>query len=274
MKKKYKTNSWRDLAIIAYKAPSDSKIYGTFDADITKVVKYIARKRKEGIRLTITHFVTAALARTLYEDIPDINCFIRRGKIVVRKDANVFISVSVGEGKEMSGLVIPKTQELSATEISKIITEGAAKKRRGEESGAFAAKGIISKIPRLLRRPIFLFIKWWIVDLGLYLPFLKIPPDPFGSIMLTNIGTLGLTTGMPALFPIGKLPAVIAMGKIEKKPVVIDDNIKIRSILPLSGTFDHRIVDGAQAGALAKGAVRRLQKPEELNITNKPDYSG
>ncbi len=274
MKKLHKTNSWRDLAIIAYKAPSDSKIYGTFDADVTEVVKYIEKKRKEGIRLTITHFVTAALARTLYEDIPDINCFIRRGKVVMREDANVFIAVSVGEGKEMSGLVIPKTQELSATEISKIITEGAVKKRKGKESGVFAAKDIISKIPHLLRRPVFLFIKWWIVDLGLYMPFLKIPPDPFGSIMLTNIGTLGLTTGMVALFPIGKLPAVIAMGKIEKKPVVIDDEIKIRSILPLTGTLDHRIVDGAQAGVLAKGAIGRLQKPEELNKPNRADYSG
>ena len=91
--------------------------------------------------------------------------------------------------------------------------------------------------------------------------------------MLTNIGTFGLHTGMPALFPIGKLPAVVAMGKIAKKPVVINDQIVIRDILPLTGTFDHRIVNGYQSGVLTKGVERRLQDPEALNRPNNTNNS-
>ena len=262
------TTSWRKLAIAIYKQPVDSRIYGIFDADVTHIVDYIKEQRKKGHKLTITHFITAAVARTLYEDLPDINCFVRRGHVVFRKDADVFVTVSVGKGKDMSGLIVRKAQDLSVGEISEIISKEAQKKREGKESGAFASKGIISKIPWPFRRMIFVFIKWWIFDLGLPFPFLKIPADPFGSIMITNIGTFGLSYGMVALFPIGKIPAVITMGKIEDKPVVIDGEIKIRKMLPLTGTFDHRIVDGAQGGALANGVVRRLKNPGELDSPN------
>ena len=265
LKGKTKTTSWREVAIATYKAPSDSRIYGSFDIDITKVVKYIEKQKKKGKRLTITHFTTAALARSLYEDIPDINGYVRRGKIVMRKDANVFVAVSI-KGKDMSGIVVKKSQELSVSEISDIIKTQAEKKRSGEESGVFASKNVVAKIPWPFRRPIFLFIKFWIFDLALPFPFLNIPADPFGSIMLTNIGTHGLGVGFPALFPIGRIPAVIVMGRYKEKPVVIDGEIKIRTILPLAATFDHRIVDGAQAGVLALGLERRLQEPEKLDI--------
>jgi len=261
------TTAWRKLAIAVYKQPVDSRIYGIFDADVTDIVDYIQKERKKGRRLTITHFLTAAVARTLYEDIPDINCFVRRGHVVFRKDADVFVTVSI-KGKDMTGLIVRKAQDLAVGEISKIIREKAREKRSGNESGAFASKGALSKIPWPFRRLLFVIIKFWIFDLGFSFPFLKIQADPFGSIMITNIGSFGLSYGMVALFPIGKIPAVITMGKIEDKAVVIDGEIKIRKMLPLTGTFDHRIVDGAQAGVLTNGVIRRLSNPQELDRPN------
>ena len=261
------TTAWRKLAIAVYKQPVDSRIYGIFDADVTEIVNYIEEQKKIGRNLTITHFVTAAVARALYEDVPDINCFVRRGHVVFRKDADVFVTVNI-EGKDMTGLIVRKAQDLSVGEIAEIIREGARKKRNGEESGTFASKGILSKIPWPFRRMLFVLIKFWIFDLGLPFPFLNIPADPFGSIMVTNIGTFGLSYGMVALFPIGKIPAVVTMGKIEEKPIVIDGEIKIRKMLPLTGTFDHRIVDGAQAGALTESAMRHLNNPRKLDQPN------
>ena len=264
------TTSWRDLAIAVYKAPSDSRIYGIYDVDVTNVMEYIARKRDTGVHLTITHFMTAALARTLYEDLPDINCYVQRGRLRFREDANVFLAVSIEGGKGMTGMVVPKTQTLSASQIAEYVQTHAARKRAGDESGPFAAKGILAKIPWPFRRPLFLLIKWWIFEMGLPFPFLKISPDPFGSIMITNIGGYGLAYGMVALFPIGKLPAVATMGAVTEKAVVIDGEIKIRKMLPLTGTFDHRIVDGAQAGALSRGVETRLAHPELLDQPNPP----
>ncbi len=266
MEERY-TTAWRKLAIAVYKQPVDSRIYGILDADVTDIVDYIEKEREKGRRLTITHFVTAAVARTLYEDIPDVNCFVRRGHVVFRENADVFVTVSI-KGKDMTGLIVREAQDLAVGEISEIIRKKAEKKRSGSESGAFASKGILSRVPWPFRRMLFVLIKFWIFDLGFAFPFLKIPADPFGSIMITNIGTFGLSYGMVALFPIGKVPAVITMGKIEEKPVVIDGVIRIRKMLPLTGTFDHRIVDGAQAGVMNQGIITRLRDPKKLDSPN------
>ena len=83
--------------------------------------------------------------------------------------------------------------------------------------------------------------------------------------MVTNVGTLGLTTALPALFPAAKLPGVISMGKYEQKPAVIKGEIVIRTFLSGGAVFDHRIVDGAQIGQFVRGFIKRNQKPEFLD---------
>lgn len=67
-----------------------------------------------------------------------------------------------------------------------------------------------------------------------------------GSITLTNYGMSGITMGLPILrFP---EVAIVGMGAIEKKPKVTEqDIIAIRTMLPLSLTFDHRVFDGMYA---------------------------
>jgi pyruvate dehydrogenase E2 component (dihydrolipoamide acetyltransferase) len=90
--------------------------------------------------------------------------------------------------------------------------------------------------------------------------------NAFGSIILSNIGSHGLDVGLGALFPGSKLPAVLIMGKEEDQPVVRDGEVVIRKILSMSGTFDHRIVDGYHGGMLAHHIKRYMEKPELLGV--------
>ena len=55
------------------------------------------------------------------------------------------------------------------------------------------------------------------------------------------------------------------MGKMEQKPVVRDGEIVIRTMLPLTGTFDHRIVDGMQIGKLGRAIHRNFARPAWLD---------
>ena len=87
----------------------------------------------------------------------------------------------------------------------------------------------------------------------------------FGSFVVSDIGSFGLNTGMTALMPAAKIPCVIVLGKMEEKPVVRNGEVVIRTVLPLTGTFDHRIVDGMQIGKLARGIKRNFRKPEWLD---------
>lgn len=262
---KIRTSPWRKLSIAIYGAPREGKVYGTYEVDVTEMLKYIQQKKEEGRRITVTQFLVAALGKALYEDAPEANCYVRRGNIIYRESADVFMSILAKNGNGQTGMVIPDVQNKSVSEISDYVNKRLNSKREGNEKGLYSATKFIAKVPWPFRKMVLKIITWWLFDMEFPLPGTRVNRSPFGSIMLTNIGSFGLKTGMVALFPIGKLPGVITMGKIEEKPVVIDGEIKIRSILPLTGTFDHRIVDGAQIGKLASGMQTKLAKPALLD---------
>jgi len=56
--------------------------------------------------------------------------------------------------------------------------------------------------------------------------------------------------------------AILGVGRIVEKPVARNGKIEIRKILPLSLTYDHRIVDGAQASRFMVDVISRLEKCE------------
>jgi pyruvate dehydrogenase E2 component (dihydrolipoamide acetyltransferase) len=78
-----------------------------------------------------------------------------------------------------------------------------------------------------------------------------------GTISLTNPGLYG------ALFatPIISQPqvAILGIGGIEKRPIVIDDAIAIRPMVCLSLSYDHRLIDGAVADQFMASMKDRLQ---------------
>lgn len=64
-----------------------------------------------------------------------------------------------------------------------------------------------------------------------------------GTFTITNLGTYGIDNFTPII----NLPevAILGVGQIVKKPVVVDDTVKIHSMMGLSLTIDHRVIDGA-----------------------------
>jgi pyruvate dehydrogenase E2 component (dihydrolipoamide acetyltransferase) len=151
------------------------------------------------------------------------------------------------------------------TSIAAEIRAKARSARGGKEMKAARNKYLLNRVPWPLRRPVFRFLKWITVDMGFEIKALGLSANSFGSFVVSDIGSHGLATGMTALMPAAKVPAVIVLGKMEDKPVVRNGEIVVRTILPLTGTFDHRIVDGAQIGKLARGIKRNFRKPGWLD---------
>ncbi len=92
----------------------------------------------------------------------------------------------------------------------------------------------------------------------------KLAPDDMkhGSITVTNIGSIG---GVYAT-PIINHPevAIIGVYEIQKKPVVINNEIKIRDMMNVTATCDHRLIDGAQAAHFLKRFITRLENPDSM----------
>lgn len=256
---------WRVTAAAIYTAPSDSRVYGSLDIDVTEAKRFLDAKRKTGVKITMVHLTTAVLARAVAFDVPELNCFIRRGSVVGRKRLNVMVPVMLDSQSGVSSVLVNDAHARPVSDLADDIRQQAQMSRSGEESKASQNKYVLNKIPWPFRRAVFKLVKWLTVDLGVEMRSLGLSSDSFGSFIVSDIGSFGLTSGMAALFPAAKIPAVIIMGKMEEKPVVRDGEIVIRTILPLTGTFDHRIVDGMQIGKLGRAIHRNFKKPEWLD---------
>ncbi|MFN8485052.1 MAG: dihydrolipoamide acetyltransferase family protein [Anaerolineae bacterium] len=91
------------------------------------------------------------------------------------------------------------------------------------------------------------------------------PPELSGSTFsITNFGSFGGLQGTPIINP--PEVAILGVGRIEPKAVVVDGRIEARPMLPLALSFDHRLIDGA-AGAAFLGRVKALlANPEALML--------
>ena len=89
----------------------------------------------------------------------------------------------------------------------------------------------------------------------------KLTPAEYtgSSFTVSNLGMFGLTSFVPIL----NTPesGIMGVGRIEKQPVVIGDEIVIRPMMCLTLTYDHRVVDGAPAARFLARVKEYLENP-------------
>ncbi len=93
---------------------------------------------------------------------------------------------------------------------------------------------------------------------------LKIDEVQDGTFSITNMGSFGSLMGLPIINQ--PQVAILGVGTIQKRPVVINDAIAIRSMMYISLSFDHRIVDGALAGQFLEKVAANLTNFETNTI--------
>jgi len=83
-----------------------------------------------------------------------------------------------------------------------------------------------------------------------------------GSFTITNYGSVGGILGTPII----RHPevAILGVGRILERPVVRQGEIQIRPLVPLSLSFDHRVVDGAEAARFLLTLIKLIEEPEGL----------
>ncbi len=85
-----------------------------------------------------------------------------------------------------------------------------------------------------------------------------------GTFTISNGGVYGSLMSMPILNP--PQSAILGMHKIQKRPMVIGDEIKIRSMMYLALSYDHRIVDGREAVTFLVRLKECIEDPQRLLI--------
>ncbi|GLF92337.1 dihydrolipoamide acetyltransferase component of pyruvate dehydrogenase complex [Bacillus safensis] len=92
----------------------------------------------------------------------------------------------------------------------------------------------------------------------------KLLPDQLkgSTFTISNLGMYAIDTFTPII----NQPevAILGVGRIQEKPVVIDGEIQVRPMMGVSLSFDHRVVDGAPAAAFLTDLKKVLEQPFEL----------
>jgi len=89
-------------------------------------------------------------------------------------------------------------------------------------------------------------------------------PDTAATFTLSNLGATGVEQFQAIINPPESF--ILAMGAAREQAVVQEGKLVIRPVMRLTGTFDHRVVDGARAGEFLKSVVQRLEKGDWLLV--------
>jgi pyruvate/2-oxoglutarate dehydrogenase complex dihydrolipoamide acyltransferase (E2) component len=206
---------------------TSAHVTSAIEVDMSKVVTIRETLKKEyqaayGVNPTYLSFVARAATETLRE-YPYVNGELRGDKIVTRSYVNVGFAVELADGKGLIVPVVKNAETLNLLGMAKAIADVA---KRAREK--------------------------------------KLMPDDVvgGTFTITNPGGYGTFHGTPVISQ--PQAAILGTYAIVKRPWVIkDDNgadaIAIRSMMNLTLTYDHRLVDGALAGRFLRDLRERLQ---------------
>lgn len=256
-------STFRRIAAATWSSPRDPSIYGSMDLDVSETLAYIERVRgRTGRRVTITHVVARAVADVLRRE-PDLNAKIRfGGRIERRKSVDVFVSVASEGGKDLSGVRIAGADRLSLVDLVDQVEGGARGVRSGKDASYQRSRDFMKRLPSFLLRPFLGVTDFVTNELHVDLPQKGLPCDPLGSAVITNVGTFGIDLAFAPFVPLGRCSMLFLLSEIKPRPIVIDGAIAVRPTLRISGTFDHRIVDGFAAGKIARRLRELVEHPK------------
>ena len=257
---------FRKIAIGTWKTAYDPSVYGTLHLPMDKAADYIQRFRSHtGKKLTVSHLMAKAVA-ACFVRMPDANSILRFNRVYQRKTIGVFFQVAMtdeGEDKiDLSGATIYDVEKKDLMEIFDEFQEKVTMVRERKDPALEKTRSSFKLVPFLLLNKFLEIIGFLSYTLNLDLRWAGLPKDPFGSIMITNIGSLGLEEAFVPLVPYSRVAILLATGKVQDVPVVEDGEIVIRKRMGVHATFDHRFIDGFHAAIMSKVLREWFADPE------------
>lgn len=248
---------------------ADNEAFISVDIDLAPIEAYLAQKNaglEKTERYTYFHLVCAAIGKAFVLR-PKMNCFVVNRKMFQRRDISIsFVVKKRFEDKSEEGLAYlyydaQSTLDSFHADIMKVIRET---RRLDTKDTSSDMMDTLVKMPQFLLR--------WVMNLFLFLdrrgwlPDSVIGTDPYhSSILLSNLGSIGLECGYHHLANWGTNSCFVVVGK--KHPAMRYNDAgegKLCQMLPLGITLDERLADGYYYSRTVKLVKYLLAHPEEL----------
>lgn len=260
-----KLSTWQKICLATWDKPSDPSVYGLMEVNMSKSLKLLeSLNSKGGPKVTVTHLVVKVFAMALAQ-FPDLNVLIRHHRLFRREEVDIFVQVATKEngGRDLSGAKVHNAHQKSLTQIAQELSGQAESIRKGKDPNLNQSKKSLKPITPGFLKYLLKLLGYLLYDLNISPKFLGLPPNPFGALMVTNVGVFGLKTAWAPLVPYSRTPTVLTIGQINEKPIVENGQVVIRPMLDIGITIDHRIIDGYLAGEAATYIKSLFDAPEK-----------
>lgn len=263
------TSPFRKIALGTWGRGGDPSVYATLGLDMSTLLPLMQKWQEQyGVKVTAGHLVGKAIARCL-NIRPELNGMIRGGKIFLRDDVTLFFQVNIPgpKGEEISkatlaGTTIENASNKSVIDIARELAQKAQAVRTGKDEQMAKNLAVFKWLPWCLSKLYLNIGSWLIYGLNLDLRKFGLPKDPFGSVMVTNVGSLGVDGAWAPLVPYSRVPLVLTVGRISNKPWVHEDQVVVRPVLEVGVTFDHRMIDGIHASHMVRIFRETFEDPK------------
>lgn len=261
---------WRKLALVTWKSPGDPSVYAPIEFDATNALAYLNQLNQTATtKITMTHLIAKASGMVI-EKYPSVNGIIKWGAIYQRQDVSISLQVAVPNHDSplrdhLSLTKIENISQKSLPDIAQELSQSSGKIRQGEDKLFQKTFGIAKFLPSFLLKVLVKIHAFLVYNLNLSIPSLGIIPDPFGSAMVTSVGSLGVPPGFAPLVPPSRCPFLICLGMTKDKAWVLENKeIAVRPITTFVCTFDHRFLDGFMASRMFKSLMEILDQPQKF----------
>ncbi len=257
-------SSFRKIALGTWRTAYDPSIYGTLVLRMDRALDYVARFRaRTGRRLTVSHLMAKASAMALHA-CPEANAILRWNRIYLRQRIGVFFQVLMSDdGKaDLSGATLYDLERKSLREIVDEFEAKVGLVRQRKDPALEKTRGTFQSIPYLLLRPFLRLLSFFCYTLNLDLRAFGIASDPFGSLMITNIGSLGLDTAYAPLVPFSRVPLLFAIGEAKEHVLVENGRPVVGMAMNVNATMDHRVIDGFHAARISEVLREWMENPD------------
>ena len=252
---------------LMYPNRCDNEAYMTIRIRLEKTEAYIRQKNKEnpGARITLFGVIITAVLKAINLR-PQMNRFIANKTVYQRNNLTAAFTVKknfTDEGEETLARIYAKPDDTLLSLSGKVEEQITLCKTGTDESTD--AMNIIKKLPFKH----FIGAVARMLDRHGWMPKSVIATDPYQcSVVLTNLGSLGMNIGYHHLMNWGTNSIFIVIGKKHNKPHYDSEgNVSMRKELSLSFTIDERISDGYYYARSLKLLKKLIENPELLEDT-------
>lgn len=249
------------------KTRGDASVFFEDSIEVTEVDRFLRKKRESGMPgLGMLHLLVAAYVRVASQR-PAINRFISGQRIYARNNIEFVMSIKKemsSEGGETSIKVILDPTDTLTEVYNKINAAIHAVKNEAAETSTDDVANALIKLPRFILKFVVGFIG--LLDYFDIAPKMLLNASPFhGSMIITDLGSLGIPPVFHHLYNFGNLPVFIAFGAKRKEYINQKDGSLVeKKYLDYTVVMDERICDGFYFAQSFKYLKSYMKHPEQL----------